>query len=114
MQSIGKNGEDQAVQFLVDNGYSVLKRNFRYKRSEIDIICKKDELLVFIEVKTRSSLSFGPPESFVSENQQASIVRGAEAYMEAEAWEGELRFDVISILKGDRGLEIEHFKDAFY
>lgn len=114
MQSIGKKGENHAATFLKEQGYHVLNRNYRYKRAEIDLICKRQDLLVFVEVKTRTSAAYGQPESFVSESQQQSIIRGAEQYLEEIGWTGDIRFDVIAILDRKGKQEISHFKDAFY
>ncbi|WP_306415995.1 YraN family protein [Fulvivirga ulvae] len=61
----GKDGEQRAAEYLMGKGYELLERNYRYKRSEIDIIIKKEQLLVFVEVKTRSYSSFGYPEDAV-------------------------------------------------
>ncbi len=114
MQTIGKKGENLAAQFLEENAYEILKRNYRFKKSEVDIICRKNDLLVFVEVKTRSSFKYGTPEVFVSLNQQKAIIRAAEEFMIETSWQEDLRFDIISVfLKGEEA-EIEHLKDAFY
>lgn len=114
MQTFGKKGEDLACRFLEGGGYEILERNYRYKQSEIDVVCKTDDLLVFVEVKTRSNRIYGEPESFVSESQQAAIIRAAEYYMEDSEWVGDIRFDIISIIKSSNDEEIVHLKDAFY
>ena len=114
MQTFGKLGEDRAAAHLIEKGYEILARNYRYKQSEIDIICQKNGLLVFVEVKTRSSRGFGEPESFVSQSQQAAIHRAAEAYMDEINWPGDLRFDIIAIVKNRDSEELEHLEDAFY
>ncbi|TCL10329.1 putative endonuclease [Roseivirga ehrenbergii] len=114
MQSFGKKGEDLAVSFLKKKGYQVLHRNFRHKKSEIDIICSKAGLLVFVEVKSRSSKAFGQPESFVSKSQEQSILKASEAFVLNEDWHGDIRFDIIAIYKNGQIEEIEHFEDAFY
>tara|TARA_R110002072_G_scaffold90347_3_gene202093 strand:+ start:336 stop:713 length:378 start_codon:yes stop_codon:yes gene_type:complete len=114
MQSFGKKGEDLAVEFLERAGYLILDRNFRYKRSEIDIICSREGLLIFVEVKSRSSKAFGQPETFVSKSQVQSILQAAEAYMIEDNWQGDIRFDIIAIYKKGEFEEIEHFQDAFY
>ena len=114
MQSFGKIGEDEAAQFLIKNNYQILDRNYRYKRAEIDIICRKGDLLVFVEVKSRSSAAYGLPETFVSKNQQKSIIGAAEQYIHEMEWSAEVRFDIISIIRNKDEQELEHFKDAFY
>lgn len=114
MQSFGKLGEDNAAAFLIKNGYEILQRNYRFKKSEIDLICSRNKLMVFVEVKTRSSIAFGNPESFVSQNQQEAIIRAAEAYMLENRWEGDIRFDIIAIYKRGKEEELVHFEDAFY
>ena len=79
-KDIGKKGEDEAVQFLHHSGYQLLERNYRVKKSEIDLIASKDGLLIFVEVKARSSNAFGFPESFVSEEQANRIMLAADEY----------------------------------
>lgn len=114
MQTFGKKGEDLACDFLANNGYELIVRNYRFKRSEIDIICKLENLLVFVEVKARSSRTYGEPESFVSESQQIAITRAAEHYIMELDWTGDIRFDIVSIIKSYKETEILHLKDAFY
>lgn len=114
MQSIGKRGEDLAVDYLKAHGYEVVARNYRYQRGEVDIICRADDLLIFVEVKLRSSKSFGLPEDFVSENQQQKITSAAEQFMLVQEWSGDVRFDILAILQRKGQSDIVHFKDAFY
>ena len=114
MQSIGKKGEDLAANYLQQKGYRILSRNYRFKKSEVDIICEKNDLLVFVEVKTRSSLKYGLPEVFVSLNQQQAVIRAAEEFLVETSWKSDLRFDIISIFMKGEEAEIEHLKDAFY
>lgn len=114
MQSFGKLGEDNAAAFLIKNGYEILQRNYRFKKSEVDLICSRNKLMVFVEVKTRSSKAFGNPESFVSQNQQEAIIRAAEEYILERNWEGDIRFDIIAIYKKGTEEELVHFEDAFY
>lgn len=107
----GNLGEQEAVQFLFANGYEILRRNYRHKQTEIDIIARKDELVVFVEVKSRSSLEYGNPEDFVSEAQKKRIVLAADHWIHHTAWDGEIRFDIIAI-SNQKGLE--HIEDAFF
>jgi putative endonuclease len=113
-KDIGKNGEDEALRFLEAKGYEILNRNYRFKRSEIDLVASKDNLLIFIEVKVRSSNSFGYPESFVSDSQIERIMEAAVEYQYQKNWIGNIRFDIISIEGKGSDLKITHFKDAFH
>ena len=63
---LGELGEDLAVEELEKNGYEIVERNWRYKKAEIDIIARKNEVLAIVEVKTRSSDYFGDPQDFVN------------------------------------------------
>ncbi len=110
---LGVKGELLAAEYLVSNEYVIEKKNYRYKHAEIDIIAKKDQLLVFVEVKTRTKIDFGFPEDFVDQKKAAKVGEGAEQYVFENNWNGDIRFDIISVIVGDR-VEVKHFKDAFY
>lgn len=114
MQTIGREGENLAAEYLEKKGYQVLEKNYRFKKSEVDLICQKDGLLIFVEVKTRSSRIFGQPESFVSDTQKIAIIRAAEQYMLDADWSNDLRFDIVAIISNQSEEEILHLKDAFY
>ena len=107
----GKKGEDLAVNFLKRNGFHIVRRNFTFRRCEIDIIAQRDNWLLFVEVKTRSSLEFGHPEEFVDAEKAARIVRAAEEFIYSCNWHGHIRFDIISVLMGPK-TKIDHFEDA--
>lgn len=113
-QEIGQKGEDIAAAFLEDKGYILLERNHRHRRSEIDIIAKDGDILVFVEVKSRSSDFYGKPESFVTARKEELMASASSAYMEKINHDWEIRFDFISILFHGELYEIEHFKDAFF
>lgn len=107
----GQHGEAIATEHLVKSGFEILTKNYRFKRGEIDIISKSDNIMVFVEVKYRSNNKFGNPEDFVSDGQKDSILRTAEQYILDQDWEGSIRFDIIAI---DSSYEVTHFEDAFY
>ena len=110
---VGKEGEKLAANYLMKKGFEVIERNYRYRRFEIDIIAKKEKTLVFVEVKTRSANYFGEPEEAVGEKQSSQIIEAAENFILEIDWKGDIRFDIISVLK--RGeIQITHFEDAFY
>ena len=113
-QQLGKQAEDLAVGYLQNKGFKILKRNYRYKKAEIDIIAQKNTCLVFVEVKARTSQGFGYPEEAVGPTQQKLIRSAAENYMRAHDWNQAIRFDVIALLQQKGVMEIMHFEDAFY
>ncbi|MEJ2004237.1 MAG: YraN family protein [Cyclobacteriaceae bacterium] len=113
-QLLGKLGERLAKQFYLGKHFEILSCNYRHRRNEIDLIVKKKDLLVFVEVKTRSSISFGYPEEMVSHRQRAGIVKAAEEYIYINDWKGRIRFDIISILKRGGSTTLKHFEDVLY
>lgn len=112
-KELGQEGEQMAADYLKKNGWGILEMNYRHRRSEIDLIASKGQLLVFFEVKSRSNTSFGHPEDFVDDKKAENILKGAEHYIEKLDWKGNIRFDIISITKKEK-LELMHFEDAFY
>ncbi len=110
----GELGEQLAANFLTEKGYDILERNYRYKHSEIDLIVKKDNWLVFVEVKTRTSETFGYPENFVDDKKAEKIFEGAEQYLFETNWNGNVRYDIISIMLKKDIPEVVHFEDAFH
>lgn len=111
----GNRGEDIASNYLEENGYQIIQRNYRYGHGEIDIICRKEEILVFVEVKTRKNLEFGAPELAVTPNKQRQIRKISEAYLfEKEITNIDCRIDVIAIqIKQNLPPEINHIENAF-
>lgn len=111
----GDKGENTAKEYLIKNGVDVLEENWRYSRSEIDLIGMKDNVCIFFEVKTRTSLGFGQPESFVSNKQIGLIADAAMVYLESQNLDVEFRFDIISIFEDIKhGVNIKWLKDAFF
>lgn len=108
----GQEGENLAADFLVAKGYEIVARNYRYRKGEIDLIVKRDDWLLFVEVKTRSASTYGEPESFVGMKQLNRIIDAAEAYIYANDWHGHIRFDIVSIKTGGWEPEIVHFEDV--
>lgn len=107
----GREGENLATAFLIRKGFEIVARNYRFKRSEIDLIAKKDDWLLFVEVKTRSSADYGEPEQFVDMAKARMIFAAAEEFIFSTNWQGHVRFDVVSVKLGTSP-EIVHFEDA--
>ncbi len=113
--AIGRIGEDLAAGHLEKAGFKILVRNYRQKIGEIDIIAEDRGTLVFVEVKTRKNLSFGPPFAAVTEKKQKQIGRVAQDYLcRNRLFNRPARFDVVSVLlQEDREPVIEVVQNAF-
>jgi putative endonuclease len=110
-QRIGKWGESAAADYLLERGYDIVARNIRTPYGEIDLIAQKDGFLIFVEVKTRTSKVFGPPEISVSPRKQGHMLSCAEYYAqqnEIDRWQ----VDVIAVEKNNDKTEITHFENA--
>ncbi len=112
--ALGFKGEGLACDFLIDNGYKIIKRNYRTKLGQIDIIAKDKDTLCFIEVKTRTSDMAGLPEEAITVIKQKKISKIALIYLkENQLLNKRARFDVVSILFNEGGFKINLIKDAF-
>ena len=110
---LGKLGEEMAVAFLEKAGYIILETNWTFQKAEVDIIAQKDNILVIVEVKTRSSIDFGLPQDFVKSKKIQLLVKAVNEYVIKKDLEVEVRFDIIAIHKNFKKYEIEHIIDAF-
>ena len=110
----GTTGEELAASFLEKKGYSVLEKNWRFGHEEIDILASKDSTLVVAEVKARKSNFFGEPEEFVTRQKQKHLIKAANAYIEKNNLDLEVRFDIISIILSGNEQKIFHIEDAFH
>ena len=113
-QRIGQWGESVAADYLSARGYAILARNVRTPHGEIDLLARRDQVLVFVEVKTRTSRGQGYPEEAVGSRKQAHLLAAAEHFLQAhpdlpDSWQ----FDVISV-EGTPGSEpvITHFENV--
>ncbi|MGF1923865.1 MAG: YraN family protein [Bacteroidia bacterium] len=112
---LGRQGEQIAKDFLISKGYEILDENWVFERAEIDLIVYFNQIIIFVEVKTRSSTAFGLPEDFVSYAKRERMANAAEEYVNVVIHEGEIRFDIISVLfKKNNSYTINHIEDAFW
>lgn len=110
----GKIAEDMAADYLQKKEYKILARNFRFQKAEIDIIAEKDNLIIVVEVKARSTDAFILPQEAVTKTKIRSIVLAANHYLEEFNRQNEVRFDIISVLPDEnKNLTIDHIADAF-
>ena len=113
-KELGKKGEEAALRFLKKRGYRIVEKNYVCKMGEMDIIAKEKDTLVFVEVKTRTSTFFGPPQLAVNSRKQRQLSKVALNYLnEKRLKDVKARFDVVAILLRQKGEEIELIKDAF-
>ena len=117
-QSLGKLGEDLAVKFLQKKGFKIIAQNYRSKRwGELDVVCLDENVLVFVEVKTRTSYAFGSPADAVTEFKLKKLVRSAQYFKlcHPETPPG-MRLDVIGILLDDDTneiLDLQYYKSVY-
>ena len=110
---IGREGEDVAASYLMQKGYRIVARNWRYGPKEIDIVARDGETMVFVEVKTRSTLAFELPQEAVTKKKMKNLVEAADAYMLQYNIELEGRFDIVGVLNGNPPKVIEHIAGAW-
>jgi putative endonuclease len=114
-RSIGRRGETLAVAYLENKGYTILERNYRTPHGEIDIIAAKDEVIVFTEVKTRSSNTLGPPEISITPRKIEHMRNSAEYFIQQHPdMTNDWRIDAISVMvKTDQSdPTIDHFENV--
>jgi putative endonuclease len=111
---LGRQGEEWATRYLVQQGYRILHRNWRYSRYEIDILALKDGILHVVEVKLRTNSRFGPPEEQVTKKKFRALCLGAEAFLFQHPQYNRVQFDILAIrfLKGPQP-EICFLPDVF-
>jgi putative endonuclease len=110
---LGKKGEQLAIDFLIKNEYKILEKNYRYLKAEVDIIAQKENTLVVVEVKTRSTDYFGDPQDAVNPKKIKHLVSAIDYYIIDKDLDVEVRFDIIAIIHQNNKTRIEHLEDAF-
>lgn len=109
----GKKGEFLAACWLIEHGYQIMFKNWRYRRCEIDIIARKKGVLHFIEVKTSRSNSFGYPEERINRRKRISLINCSMAFLEGFSDDAPFQFDIISILIESNRAKYFLIDDAF-
>jgi putative endonuclease len=110
----GKAGECLAADWLVRNGFSIIRRNWRHRRYEVDIIAGRMAILHFIEVKTRRSLTFGNPEESVSKKKLEHVMEGAAGWLHRWPAYRRVQYDVLAItLQKSTSPEFVLFEDVY-
>jgi putative endonuclease len=111
---LGKEGEELAAKMLLEKGYKILARNWRFGKEELDIVAEHEDKLVVVEVKTRESAFFEMVTDVIPPRKQAYVVKAAEAFVLKNDINKEIRFDAVYIVLNSQYRKIEHIVDAFY
>ena len=114
-RTLGARGEAIAATYLLGKRFAIVEKNFRCKGGEVDIIAREGSTFVFVEVKTRRNLSFGPPQMALTPFKQRQISKAALTWLAKKHLIGaSARFDVIAILAPDHQVPvIDHIRNAF-
>jgi len=110
---LGNLGEERAQAYLRNKGYQILQINWHAGKLELDIVAKKDDWLIVVEVKTRSTETFEHPEEAITIRKIRNIINATHEYILKFDWKGETRFDVISVIPHGQDFFIDHIEDAF-
>ena len=110
----GAKGEELATELLRSKGYIILERNYRYGKSEIDIIARIGDEMVFVEVKTHRNFSDVLPDDLLTPKQIGTIINAADQYIRSRDLEVESRFDLVCVDPGTSPPQMNHIESAFY
>jgi len=110
---LGRLGENIAKDFLKQKGFIIIALNWRHLHYEIDIIAGHQNILVFVEVKTRSTFKYGFPDESIDHKKENRLREAAEIYIEQKDLHNEIRFDIVSIVKNNFEEKVYHIIDAF-
>lgn len=116
-EKLGAFGERKAANYLRLHGYRIVDTNCRYRQGEIDIIAKRREYIVFVEVKLRKNNAYGEAREFVTEAKQRRVITAAQFWLQSHETELQPRFDVIEVYAPDgvnsKKVTINHIENAF-
>ena len=114
IHDLGRLGEDLATNYLKNKGFRILKRNYRYRKAEIDIIARKEDMIAMVEVKTRKESFYEGIADTISKKKRSLLIMAADHFVVSNSLDVEVRFDIITLIKDSEGYRIEHIPDAFY
>jgi len=110
---LGVAGERVAADFLVARGWQILDRNWRYRSWELDLICRQEDTIVFVEVKTRRSGGMTGPQDAFNRNKQRTLVKAARAWLaQKNAWSANCRFDLVVVTRMENSFQMELICDV--
>lgn len=109
---LGRMGENVAARYLIQQGYNIVARDWRFGHRDIDIVAAKEGVLVFVEVKTRATAIYGQPEEAVDNRKIRSLLAAGSAYVRYFNVESPVRFDVIAVVGEHDPFEVTHIENA--
>ncbi|MEM9362423.1 MAG: YraN family protein [Bacteroidota bacterium] len=112
--AFGHEGEQIAKDFLIEKGYRILKQNYRYDKAEIDILAQIVDILVVVEVKSRTFDFLEDISQTVNPRKIKRLVKAADRFVVENDLDVEVRFDVITVLKKRGDFEVKHLENAFH
>lgn len=113
--TLGKIGEQMAVEHLIRKGYTIRETNWRYNHLEIDIVAQSGNRIIVVEVKTRASAEFASPRETINRDKMMRMIRAARAYLSINQLPHELQFDIITVVGTDASnMTLTHLEDAFF
>ena len=112
--SLGKQGEEDAAAYLVQKGFEILHRNWRHSHYEIDIIAYKNDVLHFVEVKLRTSLTYGLPEDAVDKRKFRRLLNAADEFLHLHPQYRHVQYDIVAITAGKNGNHDYFFIEDVY
>ena len=110
----GKLAERYALNYLLQKGYFLLAKNYRYNDAEVDLLMQENKQLVCVEVKARNTAFFGEPESFINTKKIKNLVQATGFFIKENQLDLEVSFDIIALIKFNNIWHIKHLKNAFY
>ena len=111
---LGRAGERAAAQLLRSRGFEIVGAGFRARRGELDLICRRRNVLFIVEVKTRSGDAFGTPLEAVGSRKRQALMSAAAEYRALAEWRGPIRYAVVGLtLRGDGDFDAELVEDPF-
>lgn len=111
---LGREGEELAANYLAKKDFTILERNWKSGKLEIDLIAETGKFVVFVEVKTRSSAFMDAPSQLIPVRKQKMLFRAADVFIKRKGIQKEGRFDAIFIVKNDKTMNLTHMEDAFF
>ena len=110
----GKLGEQMAIDFLTERGYTIMAQNYRYLKAEIDIVAECEGVLAIVEVKSRNKGFLEEVSSTINSKKVKLLTVAANQFVQERDLDVEVRFDVLTVIKKGENFEIEHVENAFY